>query len=220
LIFFLQLCHIKTDYYLDQRVGVNVLRIVVISSILLTFLKPAVSNAGVDFGTAADTGEAGVFKISNVSGEKFNDFYTDADNYGYVYRKVMSWFGSTNNACVAFASTALRELGVDIPQNGIWNGERLSLLTKPFSSYLQNKLGWLRINDSRSLQPGDLVFTVDERKAPGYPAHVYMHAGYADDNRAISWAVDNQGFTHERALAGDLKKDYSAFAYALRSPVE
>jgi len=157
---------------------------------------------------------------SNISGREFSDFYSNEDNYWFVYRKVMSWYGATSNGCVAFASTALRILGVDVPQNGIWNGERLSLLTKPFSSYLENRLGWTRVKDSRDLLPGDLVFTVDEPKAPGYPAHVYMHAGYADANRKVSWAVDNQGFTHERALAGDVKKDYSAFAYALRSPVE
>lgn len=152
------------------------------------------------------------------SGQEFSNFYSDISNYGEIYRVVMSWYGTTSNGCVAFASTALRIFGISIPQNGVWNGERLSLLTKPFSSYLENKLGWQRITDRADLEPGDLVFTVDEPKAPGYPAHVFMHAGYADSNRQISLAVDNQGFTHPRALAGDIKKDYSAFAYALRMP--
>jgi hypothetical protein len=158
--------------------------------------------------------------LPRLSGDDFSDFYSDEANYRNVYRSVMSWFGTTSNACVAFASTALRMMGVNVPQNGVWNGERLSLLTKPFSQYLENKLGWDRINNSRDLEPGDLVFTVDEPKAPGYPAHVFMHSGYADDARTISWAVDNQGFTHTRALAGDIKKDYSAFAYALRWPAQ
>ena len=132
----------------------------------------------------------------------------------------MSWFGSTKNACVAFASTALRFLGANISIDTVYNGERASLLTRPFSAYLENKLGWTRITSPKNLIPGDLVFTVDEPRAPGYPAHVFMHSGYADEARTISFAVDNQEFTHERALAGDPKKDYSPFAYALRPPLD
>jgi hypothetical protein len=214
------MCHICSKSEIIKRSGVDVLRIIKFYLLSFVFINPSVSNAFDDVGTSAETSHATPFNVANVSGEALNEFYTDANNYWYIHRKVMAWFGSTNNACVAFASTALRELGVDVPQNGIWNGERLSLLTKPFSSYLQNKLGWKRIWDSRSLLPGDLVFTVDERNSPGYPAHVFMHAGYADSQRSVSWAVDNQGFTHERALGGDPKKDYSAFAYALRSPLD
>jgi hypothetical protein len=157
---------------------------------------------------------------TGVSGAEFNAFFSNETNYNRVYWNVMSWYGSTKNGCVAFASTALRFLGVNIGIDTLYNGERVSLLTKPFSAYLQNRLGWIRINSSKDLKPGDLVFTVDEPTAPGYPAHVFMHSGYVDAARTISWAVDNQDFTHERALAGDVKKDYSAFAYALRSPVE
>ena len=157
---------------------------------------------------------------AGVSAAEFNAFFSNESNYNRVYWNVMSWYGATKNGWVAFASTALRFLGVGIGIDAIYNGERVSLLTKPFSAYLQNRLGWKRVTSSKDLQPGDLVFTVDEPSAPGYPAHVFMHSGYADSARTISWAVDNQDFTHERALAGDLKKDYSAFAYALRSPVE
>jgi len=157
---------------------------------------------------------------SGVSASKFNAFFSNEANYNRVYWNVMSWYGSTKNGCVAFASTALRFLGASIGIETVYNGERVSLLTKPFSAYLQNRLGWTRINSSTGLKLGDLVFTVDEPTAPGYPAHVFMHNGYVDAARTISWAVDNQDFTHERALAGDVKKDYSAFAYALRSPLE
>ncbi|MEY4064131.1 MAG: hypothetical protein RIR26_339 [Pseudomonadota bacterium] len=132
----------------------------------------------------------------------------------------MSWFGTTKNGCVAFASTALRFMGMNIPLDATYKGERVSMLTRPFSAFLEAKMGWIRISDPKALQPGDLVFTVDEPKAPGYPAHVFMHSGYADAARTLSLAVDNQDFTHERALGGDLKKDYSAFAYALRVPAE
>lgn len=170
--------------------------------------------------SSAQEHQTGQMSFPRLTGSDFNSFFSDESNYRNVYRSVISWFGSTSNACVAFASTALRMMGVNVPQNGIWNGERLSLLTRPFSNYLESKLGWIRITDSRDLEPGDLVFTVDEPKAPGYPAHVFMHSGYADDARGISWAIDNQGFTHTRALAGDLKKDYSAFAYALRWPAQ
>lgn len=154
----------------------------------------------------------------NVSGRYFSSYYTDADNYQDVYRNVMSWFKTTTNGCVAFASSALRLLGVNVPLYGNKNGLRISTLTKPFSDYLEEDLGWIRINNSQRLLPGDLVFTIDEPGYPGEPSHVFMHAGYADANRKVSWAVDNQDFTHTRALAGEPSKDYDAFAYALRSP--
>lgn len=155
-----------------------------------------------------------------VAGSEFAAFFSNEANYNRVYWNVMGWFGSTKNGCVAFASTALRFMGASISIDTIYNGERASLLTRPFSSFLENRLGWQRIGSSKELKPGDLVFTVDEPRAPGYPAHVFMHNGYADTARTISLAVDNQDFTHERALAGDVKKDYSAFAYALRSPLD
>lgn len=158
-------------------------------------------------------------KEAAIGGSEFAAFFSNEANYDRVYWNVMGWFGSTKNGCVAFASTALRFLGASISIDTIYNGERVSLLTRPFSSFLENRLGWQRIGSSKVLKPGDLVFTVDEPSAPGYPAHVFMHNGYADTARTISLAVDNQDFTHERALAGDVKKDYSAFAYALRSPL-
>ena len=155
-----------------------------------------------------------------VAGSEFAAFFSNEANYNRVYWNVMGWFGSTKNGCVAFASTALRFLGASLSIDTIYDGERASLLTRPFSLFLENRLGWQRISSSKDLKPGDLVFTVDEPRAPGYPAHVFMHNGYADTARTISLAVDNQDFTHERALAGDVKKDYSAFAYALRSPLD
>lgn len=201
---------------------VHIVKSVVHFVLILAASSVSVATAGnegpVSVGESADN--ISEQTILNVSGQDLADFYTNEGNYKQVYRNVMSWFGTTSNGCVAFASTALRFLAVNVPQNGLWNGERLSLLTKPFAAYLQDKLGWTRINQAKELRPGDLVFTVDEPKAPGYPAHVFMHAGYEDKARLISLAVDNQGFTHPRALAGDVKKDYSPFAYALRSPIE
>jgi cell wall-associated NlpC family hydrolase len=203
-------------------IGVFTLKLFTHRALIITISSVSVAAAGSDIsmnvGTTAD--DVVQQTIANVSGQDFSDFYTNEYNYKQVYRNVMSWFGGTSNGCVAFASTALRFLGVNVPQNGLWNGERVSLLTKPFSAYLQDKLGWTRVTQSKELRPGDLVFTVDEPKAPGYPAHVFMHAGYEDAARLISLAVDNQEFTHPRALAGDVKKDYSAFAYALRSPID
>lgn len=192
-----------------------ILSVLFVSSSLLPVAAFAESQSVLDEVKQSPVTEA----LYNVSGRVFSDYYSNLDNYNLIYRNVMSWYGSTTNGCVAFASTALRFLGVNIPQNGIWNGERISLLTKPFADYLEYKLGWIVVMDSSRLKPGDLVFTVDEPKAPGYPAHVFMHAGYADSARTLSLAVDNQGFTHPRALAGDVVKDYSAFAFALRSPV-
>lgn len=158
-------------------------------------------------------------KLASISASAFAGFFAHEPNYNRVYWDVMGWFGSTRNGCVAFASTALRFLGAPLSIEQIYNGERVSLLTRPFSAYLEQRMGWTRVKSSTQLVPGDLVFTTDEPTAPGYPAHVFMHNGYADAAKTISWAIDNQDFTHERALGGDKQKDYSPFAYALRSPV-
>lgn len=158
-------------------------------------------------------------EFAQVSASAFADYFSHEPNYNKIYWNVMGWFGSTRNGCVAFASTALRFLGAPLTIDQVYNGERVSLLTRPFSAYLEQRMGWTRITSSKHLKPGDLVFTVDEPTAPGYPAHVFMHNGYVDSAKTISWAVDNQDFTHERALSGDKQKDYSAFAYALRSPI-
>lgn len=189
------------------------------SLIWLTLAGPLTLPVEKVLGVAIETKTSTDRESTQISASSFAKFFAHEPSYNKVYWNVMGWFGSTRNGCVAFASTALRFLGAPITIEQIYNGERVSLLTRPFSAYLEQRMGWIKISSSKQLKPGDLVFTVDEPTAPGYPAHVFMHNGYADDAKTISWAVDNQDFTHERALGGDKQKDYSPFAYALRSPL-
>ena len=145
-------------------------------------------------------------------------FYEKSENYQRVYDNVMEWYGTTSNACIAFISTALRMSGVKIPQYGKYNGEEISLVTLPFSGYLQNVLGWKKITDSSKLLPGDVILTKDDSRYPGYPAHSYMFHSWKDYNRGIGYVVDNQGFTHERNIFGYGDFNFTPFAYGLRSP--
>jgi len=78
-------------------------------------------------------------------------------------------------------------------------------------------LGWMRINDANSLQPGDVVMTEDDRRYPGYPAHTYMFHSWSDRSAGIGWVIDNQDFIHERNVFGYGSYNFTPFAYALRS---
>lgn len=149
---------------------------------------------------------------------KLFDYYSQSANYTKVYNNVMGWYGTTSNGCVAFMSTALRQIGVSVPQSGNLGGDPISLVTLPFSRYLSEKLGWKKITKASELQPGDVVFTVDAPGWPGYPWHTYMFHSWVDKANGTGRVVDNQAFTHNRNIFGYGSYNFSPFAYALRAP--
>ncbi|MEY4065877.1 MAG: hypothetical protein RIR26_2085 [Pseudomonadota bacterium] len=146
-------------------------------------------------------------------------YYSVRSNYDDVFTEVLSFYpAGRRNGCVAFMSTALRRSGTPVPQSAMMNGESVSLVTLPFSRYLQEKLGWLKITNAQQLQPGDVVLTEDDARYPGYPAHTYMFYGWSDQRSGIGWVIDNQDFVHERNVFGYGTYNFTPFAYALRSP--
>lgn len=149
--------------------------------------------------------------------QKLYDFYSKRENYKRVHDDVMTWYGTTHNACVAFISSALRLSGYDIPKKDRGYGN-ISLWTSALSKYLQAEKGWQKSTDENNLLPGDIVFTVDGQFGSGVPNHVYMMAGWLDETKHIALINDNQypGFLHSRhtdAIPGGK----SAFAYFLRA---
>lgn len=146
------------------------------------------------------------------------NWYSQKQNYSKVESEVLKFYshGSTNG-CVAYLSTALRNIGVDIPLE-VRGEESPSLLTKPFSRYLENKLNWRRIDDSYSLRRGDVVFTKDAKGYPGYPAHTYMFLKWINISKGDALVIDNRAFTHQRGIfVFDGKINVTPFAYALRA---
>lgn len=145
-------------------------------------------------------------------------YYSVRANYNKVYDSVMGWYGTTSNGCIAFMSEALRQVGVAVPKKSGLGGEPISLVTKPFSYYLEHNLGWKRINKASDLLPGDVVFTIDAPRWPSWPAHTYMFHSWADKANGTGRVVDNQAFTHNRNIFGYGSYNFSPFAYALRAP--
>ena len=150
--------------------------------------------------------------------DRFAAYYASKRGYKAVEADVLRWHKTTRNGCVAFASTALRHLGVEIGEAQKLDGEGVSRITRVFVMYLEGELGWTRITDSAALAPGDLVFTTDVPGLPGYPAHVVMFAGWANRARAIARVVDNQGWMRRRAMHPPADSDVDPFAFALRPP--
>jgi len=149
---------------------------------------------------------------------KLHRYYGTAAGYQKVQRDVLGWHKTTRNGCVAFASTALRHIGVEIPFDVRKDGFSVSRITRAFSRYLSEDLGWERIDAVDALRPGDVVFTVDAPCCPGYPAHVMMFDGWSRRDHTIGRFVDNQGFRVVRAMAGNATRDVDGFGYALRPP--
>lgn len=129
---------------------------------------------------------------------------------------VLGWHHTMANGCVAYASTALRHVGVAVPERGIIDGDGVSRLTRGFVRFLEGDLGWRRVTDPRALRPGDLLFTTDVACCPGYPAHVFVFLGWHDRRRRIARIADNTGYRKARPLAAGRGRD--GFAFALRSP--
>lgn len=175
-------------------------------------------------GPACDTMRWNVSFLSarvqgGTSNKKLFDFYKIRANYDDVYDEVLTFYPSgRRNGCVAFMSTALRMSGTAVPVWESINGETISLVTKPFARYLQERLGWTKITSANNLQPGDVVLTEDDARYPGYPAHTYMFYGWSNQKGGIGWVIDNQDFIHERNIFGYGTYNFTPFAYALRSP--
>jgi hypothetical protein len=144
---------------------------------------------------------------------RLDKFYAKTANYAAVKRSVLEWHGTTRNGCVAFASTALRAVGVAIPLDEKREGAGVSRITYAFSSYLENDLAWVRVSETASLAPGDLVFTT------GWPDHVFMFHSWQSKKKQIAIVVDNYGAAHQRELVDPVNADTSPFAYALRPAI-
>lgn len=137
-----------------------------------------------------------------------------SDEYWAILRDAEYLRRGVDNTCVAFASTALRRLGIDVPTNPV----EISLVTTPFKEWLEEQEGLVldRIDNLNHLQPGDLCFSKDDPNWPGYPAHVYFFIRYYPGDDGKSYVVDNQGTEHVRNLdSGSPYKTPFAFAFRL-----
>ena len=142
------------------------------------------------------------------------EWYGTKKHYRSVKKEVVGWHKTTKNACVAFVSTALRRIGVDVPRDAEVDGEKVSRLTRPLSIWLEDRLGWQRIDDVDALLPGDVVFTENAE----YPWHVYVFHSWKDADARIARVIDNQGLLNERDVLGSGEGNFTPFAYALRAP--
>jgi hypothetical protein len=132
-------------------------------------------------------------------------------SYQDIHREAERIRGGQDNTCVAFQSEALRRLGISVPIKGTADGN-VSLVTRPYSRWLSDNLGPLKVTEYSRLRPGDLCFSADEKGYPGYPAHTYIFTSYFDSSHA--YVVDNQGNNYIRNLIDYAPK--TPFAYALR----
>ena len=146
------------------------------------------------------------------------EYYSVRSNYNSVYRDVLNWYGTTENACVAFLSSALRAIRISVPRSVDQEGLNISLVTGPFRDYLRDNLGWTRMSSANDVLPGDVVFTLDDRQWPGHPAHVYMFHSWTNRDAGSGLVIDNQGFIHERNIFGYSSGNFTPFQYAYRSP--
>ena len=131
--------------------------------------------------------------------------------YRAIRKDVLAWHKTSKNGCVAYASTALRHIGVNIPLRGVRDGWGVSRITFAFSDHLEKELSWTRVAMT-ALRPGDLVFTT------GAPDHVFIFHSWASERRRVARAIDNQGHKHRRPLKPGTSSRLAAFAYALRAP--
>ncbi|MEY2987793.1 MAG: hypothetical protein RJB13_1314 [Pseudomonadota bacterium] len=157
--------------------------------------------------------------VSKNFNKQLLEWYGQYSNYNLVMQDVKAFYPPLRyNGCVAFMSAALRRLGVFIPIAKS-DPESPSLVTRPFSDYLENRLGWRRLSSASSLSEGDIVFTRDNPSYPGYPAHVYLFQSWSNRALGIALVIDNQDFSHERNIYdNDTGFNFTPFSYALRAP--
>ena len=138
------------------------------------------------------------------------DYYSKATNYTRVRRDVLKWHKTTRNGCVAFASTALRHIGFEIPVHGKREGWGVSRITFAFSDFLE-EAGWTRIDTAENIVPGDMVFTT------GFPDHVFVFHSWSNLRRRVARVLDNKGHLTRRAFTPAEGSEIAPFSYALRA---
>ncbi len=147
--------------------------------------------------------------------------YGTQSGYNKIEGNVLGWYGEKREGCVAFASSALRSIGESVPLAALRGDDAISIVTKPFVEYLTETLGYQKIEDLNLAQPGDIGVTVEDKRAPGYPTHVYVFAQWESKSGKIARVIDNQGFRHLRPMGRSTDSrfvDKDPTAYFLRPP--
>jgi hypothetical protein len=163
-------------------------------------------------------------KIGSTSGEvaqRLLATYGTQSGYNKIEGNVLDWYGEKREGCVAFASSALRSIGEPVPLAELKGDDAISIVTKPFVDFLTDTLGYQRIENLDNAQPGDIGVTVEDKRAPGYPTHVYVFAQWESKADKIARVIDNQGFRHLRPMGRSTDPrfvDKDPTAYFLRPP--
>lgn len=152
------------------------------------------------------------FEFSGSWNIKIARYYSVKSNYQKVSDDVKSWYPAhTSNGCVAFMSTAMRHVGIDVPKGRQLAGGDISLWVPGFTKYLEREKQWLKISKADQLQPGDVVITNNQD-------HTFMFQHWTDISKGKAMSIDNRGFSHDRLLLGDPTGNFTPFGWAWRSP--
>lgn len=162
----------------------------------------------------------GITPASGGVNARLIEYYSQRSNYDSVYHEVVDgWFGTTHNACVAFASTALRRVNVPVPNRPDASGFNPSTWTEAFYKWLQFSYGWQRFDDAGQLAPGDVVLTQGIDGDNEHPAHTYVFDRWVDSGQQVAQVIDNQAFTHPRSIhQGGGGFNFTPYQFHLRSP--
>ena len=121
-------------------------------------------------------------------------------HYRRVRRAVARWNKAYRTRSAAFVSTALRQVGIVVPRDRAIDGLGAATVTRGLSRYLEDGLGWRRIEQTRELVAGDIVFSTDAPCCPGIPHHVLVFMDWRDPARTHAQVVDHRGHLTCRPL--------------------
>jgi len=163
---------------------------------------------------------ASTVEAPKAEGGAVNDKLLDWYQQPSAYRAVAGDHSTRTNMCASFVTTALEKSGalpigrseryVGYDDDGVPKSVRR--WAPSLANYLENEKGFERVYDTKSMRPGDLVFTDG---AEGTYNHVMMLSSWVDKDRGDARVTDNQGFEYVRNLHGLDGKSPSR--YALRS---
>lgn len=185
--------------------------------VLAALLMPHNLAQATERSAAAETSDSsGSFEDQSESPTRRLDrYYSSQQGYNRVYRRVMEFFGTIKNGCVAFMGEALRQTGVPVPFDYYVDGYSAAYVTSAFAAYLQREEGWKSYTNLSLLEPGDIVFTVATPDWPGVPSHTFMFHKWLNKGALVAQIVDNQGFLHARYLKGNRELDQDPSSFAL-----
>jgi hypothetical protein len=145
-----------------------------------------------------------VYNNTNVASKIVSFLNVQSNLYTAEKQALQLHSGVTNDNCVYFSSSVLRDIGISVPMNICNTHHYVPFITAQ---------GWAKDYNVNDLYPGNICFTVSD--GTGYSTHTYIFMGWVNPfDHTLAYVADNQSNTiHIRSMIDAPNTDAFSFGF-------